>query len=539
MILFRLALRSHRTGLIATAAMGAVAGLLNSLGYLQVAGTTHAERVAFAAQMSVLGQQLSYLLPRPVQLDTVAGYLTWRDLSSVGLIYAIWAMLAATGAGRGDEERGLVEQWLSTGVSRVRWLLTRCTGFAVAATLSLTVTLALTAVGAALAQEPLPFGPLVLEAVALLALTLTGFGLGIAIAQLAITRRAASITAGMLLVATFVVNSADRSGIDVGWFKNFSPFYAFERSAPLLEGRGLDLPATAALFLTTLLLMVFAAIAFGRRDLGGPLIRVRAGRGRPTACPSSDPFLRLPVLAAVDQQRFWIAGWAMGLAVLGYFLTSIARTLVDSLRDVPGMRAYFEQNNIAAYSDVVGVVWFGTALLLLSVFVVAQVNAWASEDADGRLETALAATASRSRIVLERIAALLVAIAILGALSTLAVYGAARIYDITVPFGRMLLATALTLPVAFALGAVGHALVGWRPRVAVALLGAVSAVSYFDLEFASIFNWPDWVRKTSIYTLYGMPLSKDDPGGIAILVAIGLVGTAVALVVMRRRDVGV
>ncbi len=103
----------------------------------------------------------------------------------------------------------------------------------------------------------------------------------------------------------------------------------------------------------------------------------------------------------------------------------------------------------------------------------------------------------------------------------------------------MLLATALTLPVAFALGAVGHALVGWRPRVAVALLGAVSAVSYFDLEFASIFNWPDWVRKTSIYTLYGMPLSKDDPGGIAILVAIGLVGTAVALVLMRRRDVGV
>jgi hypothetical protein len=33
-------------------------------------------------------------------------------------------------------------------------------------------------------------------------------------------------------------------------------------------------------------------------------------------------------------------------------------------------------------------------------------------------------------------------------------------------------------------------------------------------------------------------MSKDDWGGIATLVAIGLAGTAVAIVAMRRRDVG-
>jgi hypothetical protein len=35
-----------------------------------------------------------------------------------------------------------------------------------------------------------------------------------------------------------------------------------------------------------------------------------------------------------------------------------------------------------------------------------------------------------------------------------------------------------------------------------------------------------------------MPLSKDDWGGIATLVAIGLAGTAAAIVLMRRRDIG-
>src|SRR5260221_18525 len=99
--LLRLALRSHRSGGIAAAAIGAFAGLLNSLAYAQAAGASHAERVTFAHSMELLGAQLTYLLPRPLQLDTMGGYLTWRDFSTVGLVYAVWAMLAATGAGRG------------------------------------------------------------------------------------------------------------------------------------------------------------------------------------------------------------------------------------------------------------------------------------------------------------------------------------------------------------------------------------------------------------------------------------------------------
>jgi putative exporter of polyketide antibiotics len=101
-----------------------------------------------------------------------------------------------------------------------------------------------------------------------------------------------------------------------------------------------------------------------------------------------------------------------------------------------------------------------------------------------------------------------------------------------------LLATALVLPVVFALGAIGHALVGWRPRLAVLLVAAVAVISYFTQEFAPLFGWPDWVGRTSFFVLYGTPMTSIDWGGAATLMAIGIAGTGLALASMRRRDVG-
>ena len=539
MTLFRLALRSHRTGAIATAAIGALSGLLNSIAYVQVAGATPAERAIFAHSMEVVGRQLSYILPPPVQLDTMGGYLAWRGFSAVAIVYAVWAMLAATGAGRGDEEKGLTEAWLAAGASRAQWLATRTAAFLIVAIASLVVTGAATALGAAISKDPLPLGALATELFPLLSLTAWGFGTGLVVAQLVTTRRAASVTAGLVIVALFSLNSLVRAGGDPGLAKWLSPFYVFDRSTPLLAGGAVDWPATAALLAVAAALIGLAIWAFGRRDLGGALLR-----GRPTAGhaqrwrPAADPLLRVPVLALVDQQRGWIAGWALAMAVLAYFLASLARTIVDGFKDIPAMQVYLQRAGIGGYADVVGVIWFSTALLLIAIFVVAQVNAWASDDGEGRLEAVLAAGASRARVVLERIAALLVAAGIVAAVSSAGVYVASKAFDIPLPTDRLVLATALVLPVVFALGSVGHALVGWRPRLAVVLIAAVAVLSYFTLEFAPLFQLPDWVSRTSFFVLYGTPMTSVDWAGAATLMAIGVAGTAWALVAMQRRDAG-
>ena len=537
MTLFRLALRAHRTGAVATAAIGASFGLLNSVAYVQVAGTTHAERLVFAHSMELIGQQLSYLLPRPVQLDTMGGYLAWRDFSSVTLIYAVWAMLAATGGGRGDEEQGLSEAWLATGVSRFRLLATRTAAFVLVAIASLIVTLALTALGAAIANDPLALGAVAGELVPMVALTLWGFGLGLFVAQLVATRRVGSLTAGVILVALFALNSSVRAGAAPSTPTWLSPFYLFDRSTPLLPGGAVDVPASLAVVATFAALVALSAWAFGRRDLDGPLVPARARTGRPDWRPDRDPLLRLPVLAAIDQQRGWIIGWGLALAVLGYFTGSLAHS-IEGLGDVPAMQIYLQRTGISGAADVVGVIWFSLALLLLAIFAVAQVSAWAADDAEGRLELMLAAGASRPRIVLERIAALLVAAGIVAGISSLGVYVGAQAFDITVSADRLAIATVLTLPLVFAFGAIGHALVGWHPRAAVVLIGAVAVISYFTQEFAPAFDWPDWVGQTSLFVLYGTPMRSVDWGGALTLVAIGGAGTAVALVAMGRRDIG-
>ena len=539
MSLFRLALRSHRTGAIVVALISGLAGLLNGVGFIQLAGTSPAERHAFAAQMEVLGKQLSYLLPTPIQLDTVGGYLTWRSFSTVAFVYAIWALLAGTGAARGDEERGLTESWLAAGVSRVRLLLTRSAGFALACVASILVGTLATQAGTALVGEPMDMGAVLLEAALIFALALVGFGIGVAVSQLVITRRSASSLGAVVLVGTYVLNSLARSGVEVGALAVLSPFYLFDRSTPLVTGGTFDVAATAALVSEAAIFVALAAIAFVRRDIGGSLVRLRAENTHSTQRPSRDPLLRLPVLAAVDQQRWWIAGWAVGISALAYLLTSLARTIVDSMNAIPSMRVYMERLGVNAYSDFIGAIWFGTALLIITILVVVQVAGWAADDADGRLESMLAAGASRARVVLERIASLLVAVAIVAGVSSFVVALAASSFGIAVLHDRLALATILMLPAAFAFAAVGHALVGWRPRVAVFLLGAVAVYSYFIQQFAPIFEAPAWLANTSFFALYGTPMTNVEWGGIAALVATGIIGTAAALVTMQRRDVGV
>ena len=538
MTLLRVAVRSHRVGAIALTLIGALSGLVNAIGYIEIAGHTRLERQVFAKQMEVFGQQLTYLLPAPLQLDTMGGYLTWRAFGSVAMLFAIWGVLAGTGAARGDEERGLTEASLAAGTSRPRWMLTRSTGFFIAAALSTGAACLATQVGTMIAADPTPAGAMAIEWLLVLGTALVGFGIGAVVAQFVVTRRVAGTVGTALLLGLYVLNSASRAGGDVGALKWLSPFYLFDRSAPLLDGGTTDISSTAALYVIAAVLVALATLAFRIRDLGGALVSRGAGRVHAAFRPSADALLRIPVLATVDQQRWWIAGWAAGMAVLGYFLTSLVRTMIDALSAIPQMKAYLQALGIAAYSDFVGVIWFGTALLLLSAMVVVQANGWAADDAEGRLESILAAGASRTRVTLERIAALLIDVAIVIGLASAAVYLAARAYAIDVPVDRFVLSTVLTLPLAFAIGALGQWLVGWRPRVAVVLLGTVTVASYFIQEFAPLFSWPDWVGHLSVFELYGTPVSKDDWGGIAALIAIGVAGTALSLVSMQRRDVG-
>jgi ABC-2 type transport system permease protein len=537
-MLIRIALKQQTVGVIALALVVAIGGVLNTLAFVQIAGTTPAERAAFAQQMTLLGAQLSYMLPIPVRIDTLAGYLEWRWFGTLVVIFGIWAAISASGSGRGDEERGLVEQWLAAGVGRARYLITRVAVFTAIAIIvigAMQLLILLSAGG-----EPLAGGDLFAMGLNLLATTLCCYGIALVIAQLVTTRRGAGGIAAGLLIGLFLLNGAGRTA-DIGPVRWLSPFYLFERSRPFTRSGALDTVGIAALLVAALVLLALGIVTFARRDLGGTALPGTLRDSRATRSPSPDPLLRLPVLGPLRQQRIWVASWLVGFVVLSAALTSITRTIVDSLTSsaVPFMRAYFERAGLSVYDSFVGVIWLSTATLLLSIYAIVQVASWSADDAEGRLATILSAPVSHGRVILERLATLLVAVALIAAASSVAVYAVAAGQGITLSGGRVALAAALLLTIPFAFGSIGQFMSASRPRIAVVALSAVAVFSYFIQQFVPLFGWPEWVANLSLYTLYGMPMSGEIRwGGVAGLVGIGAVATAASLMALRRRDIG-
>jgi ABC-2 type transport system permease protein len=537
-MLVRIALKQQTVGLIALALGGVVGGVLNTLAFVQIAGTTPAERAAFAQQMTLLGAQLSYMLPVPVRIDTLSGYLEWRLFGFMVLVFGIWAAISASGSGRGDEERGLVEQWLAAGVGRARYLITRVVVFAAVATVvvgAMQLAILVSAGG-----EPLPAGELLAMGVNILAATGCCYGIAVVIAQLVTTRRGAGGIAAGVLIGLFLLNGAGRTA-DIGLMRWLSPFYLFERSRPLTANGALDAVGIGALLGAAVLLLAVGVVTFARRDLGGTALPGMARESRATRSPSRDPLLRLPVLGPLRQQRVWVAAWLVGFVALSASLISITRTIVDSLTssEVPFMRAYFERAGLSVYDSFVGVIWLSTATLLLSIYAIVQVASWSADDAEGRLATILSAPVSRGRVIVERLATLLVAVALIAAASSVAVYFVAAGQGIRLDGGRVALAAALLLTIPFAFGSIGQFVSASRPRIAVVALSLVAVFSYFVQQFVPLFGLPDWVANLSLYTLYGTPMSGEIRwAGVAGLVGIGAVATAASLAALRRRDVG-
>ncbi|MBI2772990.1 MAG: ABC transporter permease subunit, partial [Chloroflexi bacterium] len=477
MTLLRLALRSHLFGLTATCLIAVLFGLTNTVGYAQIAGPDPQSRAVFARQMELIGRQLTYLLPAPLQLETLAGYLHWRVFGTLPLIYGFWGVLAASGL-RGDEERGLVEQWLASGVPRPRYVASRTVAFALACAASIAVLVLSLVAGAAVSSEPLDAVATGAQGVALLAVTLTCFAFALVVAQLTTTRRSAAGWAGIIVLALYLVNSSARSG-GLAQIQELSPFWHYDRQTPLLRGGALDIGSLATLLATAVVLTGIALAAFTLRDMGASLVRIAPRSGTRSYRASRDPLLRVPVLATLDQQRLWIAGWAIGLAALAAFLISLTRLMVDALVAVPQLRVYFERLGSTGYDTFVAVIWGSTALLFLSVYTVVQVNGWVADDAEGRLEAVLAQPVSRARVVLERIGSLLGGAVGIVLVASLTAYVTASRSGIAVAADRFAVGSALLVTVPFALAAIGATLASWRPRVAVPLLGVVAVVSYF------------------------------------------------------------
>ena len=539
--MFRLSLRMQRTGLLGMGLFGVFYGILQSAAYNTAAGATATSRALFGRQMQTFGKGFTYLLPIPIRVDTIGGYLQWRVFGALPMLFGFWAIMSAAGATRGDEERGLVEQWLCRGASRVRYLATRYVVFVVAAAAAIGLSSAAIYLGAVQGGNTVDTGAIFEGSLALLAVTLVCYAVTLAAAQLTPTRNAAAGSAGALLFFLYILNGFSRSVDSLKPMARLaSPFYYYDRSNPLVPGGSFDLVATVGLVVVATLIAALAGWMMLVRDVGSPLVSPRATESPSTIVPSHNPLLGIPVLATVYEQRIGLLSWAVGATAFTALMATIASQM-SQLVNTPGpFHAYLA---LVGHGDslvaIDGLFWIGIFEMIIALFAITQVARWSADDREGRLEMELTAPVSRAWVVAERFLGLLVSTAILVALSSLAFYVASHASDINVSAGDLAVTALVMLPFALSFGAVGALLASRAPRATIPVLAAVALASYLITEAGPLLKFPDWVMKLSVFSLIGNPLTSGVYWtGVWGLLGITVVGFGLATILMQRREVG-
>jgi polyether ionophore transport system permease protein len=539
MTAIRLALRLGQWGLIGFAAVAFIFTFINAVGFYAVAGHTQAEREAFAKSFAQIAAQLTVLLPPAMRLDTVGGYTQYRAYGSLVIMFSIWALASASGAARGNEERGVVEVILATGLSRMRLLAANLAAFAIACFLAAMAASAGLMVGAIAGQESFPIGPAIEAAAVLTAFAVSCYSLVLLVAQLVAPRMATGV-AGAMLLALFLLNSLSRTFDSLHTLRWLSPFRYYELSRPLPPGGNFDVAATLVLAGIAIVGSGLAAAAFTRRDLGSALFALPASARPPTYEPSSALVWRVPIIRDLYDRRVGLATWAAGVSAIAALFVVLTKTIVQPLLSIPGLAAYFAAiMHGPIYQAFLASIWFGVAQLLMAGFAITQVARWSAEDSDGRLELILSNPVSRTRVVIERAIVLAVGALVIAAVSGMAVSLESHYQSIDLDGGRLAEASLMLVPFTLVFAAIGALLAARLPRATVGILGIFAFASYLMLQLGPIFKLPDWVQNLSAFKLYGQPLVDGiDRTGLAVMVAIVLVGFAASAVVMQKRDVG-
>ena len=542
--MLRLLLRSHRTGFVIMSVFGMFDVYVNTGAYAQVVGNTEEARRAFATATQPLAAQLSYLLPIPTRLDTVGGYVSWRGYPVIAIGFVIWAVVAGSGLVRGEEERGLTDVYLATGVGRLGWILVRSLAFAAVTAIAVLLTQLACAAGIAAAGDAagqtLSWGALLGQGVALWAIGLAGFGITVLLSQLVQTRGGAAGLSAVVLAVLFFLNSLSRTATTWRGAAHISPFFLFDQTTVLVPGGRFDWVATAVLVAISVVGIGLSAVAFSLRDLGASVLGRAGGRGRKRPArrdAARNPLLRVPVLATLWEQRWSLLGWIVGSFLLMALIGDVAKSGSSLIEQTPSLRVWLEPG-VAPFTAMVSATWGSIMGLVVAAYAIVQTARWAGQDGTGRLELTLAQPMSRWRVVAQRAVELGAGSLLITVAGTVGLLAAAAGQHETIG-GPVWTATFLLLPVATAFGAIGGAISAWLPRIAIGVVSVIAVAAFFIQFFAPIFKAPNWVLNLSLFQLYGTPLTKPIFWeGFWALVAVTVVGFGIAVLAMQRREVG-
>ena len=455
-------------------------------------------------------------------LDSIGGEIVFEIFAFVAVVVALMNMFLVGRHTRADEESGRAELIRSARVGRQAPL-------AAALTLAGLADLAAgVLVFAAAAGTGLPVAGSVLFGAATALIGLTFATLTAVAVQVFEYTRAAYGAVALFLGAAFVLRAAGDVGdgtlswaSPIGWGQRTFP-YAGDRWWPLLLSLGVSGLLGAA-----------AVVLLARRDFGAGLVPPRPGRATASA------WLRNSYALAWRLQRAALAGWVVGLGLLGIAYGSIGDSIEQFVRDNPQI-AEFLPGGAADIVDAYLALTVGMSALLAAAYGVTSALRVRAEETSGRAEPVLATATSRLTWLAGHLS-----VALVGSALTLVTFGLGEgvAYGMTVSDAgqvpRLIGVVLAYLPAVWLIIAVTVLFLGWLPRPAAALAWVVVAYCAVVALFATSFGLPGWTQRASPFA-HTPRVPLDELALTPLLVIALLAATLVAAgyAGLRRRDIG-
>ncbi|HSS60588.1 MAG TPA: ABC transporter permease subunit, partial [Candidatus Limnocylindrales bacterium] len=506
------------------------------------------------AQLAALAAQFKWAAD-PVAAGTVGGYATFK-IGIFILLLAIWPLLAGSRTLRGEEDRGSLDVLLSLPRTRLQVAVQKVAAMWTALLVMAVIIGLLAYVGGVRFKADFNLADGFLFGLNLALISAVFGAIALLISQFTHERGPAAGATGALLLISIVVDMVHRVIPNTDWLSHLSPVYYYNLSKPLVPSYGVSVGGMLVLLALTVLPTAAAIALFVRRDIGDAvrlpwsarLARRRAGPSR--ALPVADWSLRSVYtrsLAVIALPTFW---WTLGIAGYAAWMVVVVKQLVTSLNTLltsgSGAAAYLQVlKNISGGGTRLEEIFLGAMFQLLPVllmaFAVTQVNRWAADYDEGRLEIVLATPHPRSAVLLGRYAALATATVIVGLVTLGASAASAAIAGVTLDSGNLAAATLGMVPLGLLIAGIGYLGAGWLRSAADTGLLSFLLAGWFFLSFIGPdLKWPDATLRLSPFYYYGAPLLHGvQLADLVLLLAAGAAALALATLRFSRKDIAI
>jgi ABC-2 type transport system permease protein len=486
---------------------------------------TAAARAMLVATMgSNAGLQAIFGMAR--HIDTIGGYTAYHAIGVLGLIGAVWGLLAATRLTRGEEEAGRWEVLLAGQSTRRRATAGALAGLGAGLLMLWAVTAAVTvAVGRSYGAHFSVTASLFM-AVAAVAATAMFMALGALFGQLAGTRRQAAAMAAAIFGVAYLIRLIAYADMKLMWLRWASPLGWVDELQPLTGSRPLALLPIAGF---TVVLAAATIVLAGRRDLGASVLPANDTAAARTRLLTS-PFgltCRLAQRGALG----WFAGLAGGGLVLG--LTARGTEAVFSSQSGGVIAKLGGTTSGASYLGL----GFLIVALVIAMAAAAQAGATREEEAEGYLDHLLARPVARLPWLTGRFAVSAAVVAGSGLVAGLFTWLGATATGAGLNFATLLAAGVNVIPAGILVLGIGTLVYGLAPRFAAIAAYAVVAWSFIVEIIGAGVGASHWLLDTSVlHHIARAPAAPVQWDMAAILTSIGIAAAVAGAVAFARRD---